>query len=37
MGNIILESSKEGVKEEQNITLANKLQIFEGSVIHTFS
>lgn len=37
MGNVISESSKEGVKEDQNIIMANRLQIFEDSIIFNFS
>lgn len=36
MGNVISESSKEGVKD-QNVIMANRLQIFEDSIIFNFS
>lgn len=32
MGNVISESSKESVKDNQNIITANGLQIFEESI-----
>lgn len=36
MANVIYESLKEAVKDGQNIFMANRLQIFEDSILFKF-